>query len=82
MGVSATHIDHSMVPYVRKSFYKHYKDGMTFIEEKEISGDLNDTLSIEDGKYKENDKVYKYALSMTEKELKQATEGLYHNLNN
>lgn len=80
-GVSATHIDHSMVPYVRKSFYKHYKDGMTFIEEKEISSDLNDTLSIEDGKYKENDKVYKYALSMTEKELKQATEGLYHNLN-
>lgn len=82
MGVSATHIDHSMVPYVRKSFYKHYKDGMTFIEEKEISSDLNDTLSIEDGKYKENDKVYKYALNMTEKELKQATEGLYHNLNN
>lgn len=81
-GVSATHIDHSMVPYVRKSFYKHYKDGMTFIEEKEISSDLNDTLSIEDGKYKENSKVYKYALSMTEKELKQATEGLYHNLNN
>jgi ribonucleoside-triphosphate reductase len=70
-----------MVPYVRKSFYKHYKDGMTFIEEKEISSDINDTLSIEDGKYKENDKVYKYALSMTEKELKQATEGLYHNLN-
>lgn len=23
-GVSATHIDHTMVPYVRKSFYKHY----------------------------------------------------------
>lgn len=23
-GVSASHIDHTMVPYVRKSFYKHY----------------------------------------------------------
>lgn len=23
-GVSATHLDHTMIPYVRKSFYKHY----------------------------------------------------------
>ena len=29
-GVSATHIDWTMVPYVRKSFYKHYKDGMKY----------------------------------------------------
>ena len=26
-GVSASHIDWSLVPYVRKSFYKHYCDG-------------------------------------------------------
>ena len=25
-GVSASHIDWTLVPYVRKSFYKHYKD--------------------------------------------------------
>ena len=29
-GVSATHLDWTMVPYVRKSFYKHYKDGMKY----------------------------------------------------
>lgn len=30
-GVSATHLDWTMVPYVRKSFYKHYKDGLEYI---------------------------------------------------
>lgn len=33
-GVSATHIDWSMVPFVRKSFYKHYKDALKFVEGK------------------------------------------------
>lgn len=31
-GVSATHLDWSMVPYVRKSFYKHFVDGLKYIE--------------------------------------------------
>lgn len=31
-GISATHLDWSMVPYVRKSFFKHYKDGLEFAE--------------------------------------------------
>ena len=31
-GVSATHIDWTMVPYVRKSFYKHYMDGLKYCE--------------------------------------------------
>ena len=30
-GVSATHIDWTMVPYVRKSFWKHMLDGMTYV---------------------------------------------------
>ena len=33
-GVSASHIDWTMVPYVRKSFLKHFKDGLKYIEEK------------------------------------------------
>ena len=32
-GVSATHLDWTMVPYVRKSFYKHYAEGMRYIGE-------------------------------------------------
>ena len=31
-GVAASHIDWSMVPYVRLSFLKHFKDGLKFIE--------------------------------------------------
>ena len=30
-GVSATHIDWTMIPYVRKSFYKHYVDGLKYV---------------------------------------------------
>ena len=33
-GVSATHLDWTMVPYVRKSFYKHYIDGLKYISQK------------------------------------------------
>ena len=29
-GVSATHIDWTMVPYVRKSFYKHFRDAIKY----------------------------------------------------
>ena len=32
-GVSASHLDWTMVPYVRKSFFKHFKDGLKYIEE-------------------------------------------------
>ena len=34
-GVSATHLDWTMVPYVRKSFFKHFKDGLEFIDKSE-----------------------------------------------
>ena len=33
-GVGATHIDWTMVPYVRKSFMKHFKDGLKYCEGK------------------------------------------------
>ena len=31
-GVSATHLDWTMVPYVRKSFFKHFNDGLKYVE--------------------------------------------------
>ena len=79
-GVSASHIDWTMVPYVRKSFYKHFKDGMKYIENADIAG-YNDQMSLADEKYLIRPKAYKYAMDMTEKELMQAVEGMYHNLN-
>ena len=81
-GVSATHLDWTMVPYVRKSFYKHYKDGVEFLEEKELDYSFNDWLSIDEEDYKiYSPKAYNYAMKQTEKELQQAVEGMYHNLN-
>lgn len=83
-GVSATHLDWTMVPYVRMSFYKHFKNGAKYIVAKDIENDskFGKDLSIDDDAYKTFDeKVYKYAMDMTNKELKQAVEGMYHNLN-
>lgn len=34
-GVSASHIDWSLVPYFRKSFKKHFLDGLKYIDEKD-----------------------------------------------
>ena len=108
-GVSASHIDWTMVPYVRKSFDKHLRDARLFlicdgneekyqkyleeddestksflekhpgyrktpIEEIPITARVN--LESKDGK-----RMYNYAMKMTEREVYQAVEAMYHNLN-
>ena len=81
-GVSASHVDWTMVPYVRKSFFKHFRNGMKYIENTpQLIDDYNSEMSITDPQYKKYDRVYQYAIDMTEKELMQAVEGMYHNLN-
>ena len=88
-GVSASHLDWTMVPYVRKSFNKHFADGLVYCEEqpqqvevyKNPSGSKIEDVSIEDNWYKDFPKAYNYALDMTTKECYQAVEGMYHNLN-
>ena len=84
-GVSATHLDWTMIPYIRKSFYKHYIDGLKYIENVNDYGEMSDDdisdTSIDEDFYKSYTKAYKYAMDMTTKEVYQAVEGLYHNLN-
>lgn len=83
-GVSASHIDWTMVPYVRKSFRKHWNDGLKYIafwdiEESKLSKEalpINDYIDCDD--YAD---VYRYAMEMTEREVYQAVEAMYHNLN-
>ena len=71
-----------MVPYVRKSFYKHYEDGVKYLEDRELDYSFHSDLPITESDYKTySEKAYKYALDMTEREIYQAVEGLYHNLN-
>ena len=106
-GVSASHIDWTMVPYVRKSFWKHLKDGVKFLYGEEalsyltvnLLGGLdlgklpikayhNSTVGEEEGRQcywilnnSDWKNAYKYALEMTEREVYQAVEAMYHNLN-
>ena len=82
-GVSATHLDWTMVPYVRKSFRKHYCDAVKYIPLPEDWKVIvpKDDWSIDCEEYKINEPQYQYALDMTIKETQQAVEGMYHNLN-
>lgn len=83
-GVSATHLDWTMVPYVRKSFRKHYINGLKYIDEiddTKLFNHIPEDAGIEDSEYKLYERAYKYAMDMTEKEVYQAVEGMYHNLN-
>lgn len=96
-GVSATHLDWTMVPYIRRSFYKHFLDGVKYCQKGQMIGlmgvyedfDLSDAketwiktqASINDDVFIRNEMAYKYAMDMTIKEVHQAAEGLFHNLN-
>lgn len=96
-GVSATHLDWSMVPYVRRSFYKHFLDGIKYCQKGQMLGlagtyedfDLSNAkeawikadASINDDVFVRNEAAYQYAVDMTIKETYQAVEGMYHNLN-
>ena len=89
-GVSATHLDWTMVPYVRKSFRKHFADGLEYIQNlgqgclDEIPEDTPiDSYLYWDGENRNGiyKPAYKYAMDMTIKETEQAVEAMYHNLN-
>ena len=96
-GVSATHLDWTMVPYVRRSFYKHFLEGIKYCQKGQMLGlagiyedfDLSNAkekwieadASINDDVFVRNEIAYEYAMNMTVKETYQAVEGLYHNLN-
>lgn len=80
-GVSATHLDWTMVPYVRKSFIKHWYDGCKYVEGRYIKGIPPIGAGIDDDFFKTLPKAYEYAMNMTTKDCYQAVEGMYHNLN-
>lgn len=124
-GVSATHLDWTMEPYVKKSFFKHYiqrylEDQKEFLDldiEDMVFSDYDETVIGENGKKyvisrnkfddwcdehrdemlerlgltkedfyfdnkeKLNPVYYQSAKKNTLIELKQAVEGMYHNLN-
>jgi len=105
-GVSSTHIDWTMVPYVRKSFEKHYiaeylKELDSFYDLDILNADYEtlakwtekgiiqffEETGLEDSDFtfaneaKFDRYYYQRALYATRKEVYQAVEGMYHNLN-
>lgn len=88
-GVAATHIDETLVPFVKKSFKKHYVDGLLYIDEFEPARDrgvAEKMLSFEieignDTCYDYCPAAYNYAMDMTKRDTYQAIEALIHNLN-
>ena len=63
---------------------KHYIDGLKYIHninEEDLFNHIPTDAGIDNDEYKLYDKAYEYAMNMTTKEVYQAVEGLYHNLN-
>ena len=88
-GCASAHLDYDLAPFVRKSFIKHFADGMKYIagaDDETIESYKKEAESVSIGDYQKSDyqgyeNVYKYAMDMLEREGKQSFEALYHNLN-
>jgi len=71
-----------MVPYLRKTYRKHFLDGVKYIEE--IICDPEDwdkDEPIDSDKYKKHPRAAAYATDMTTRDVYQSVEAMYHNLN-
>lgn len=89
-GVGSIHLDYDLAPFVTKSFFKHYADGLKYLHHNTdeeannfISNCIDEGIGINDMELISDDRqdVYSYAMDMLEREGKQAAQGLYHNLN-
>lgn len=87
-GVGTIHLDYDLAPFVRKSFLKHYADGLKYIEKfddnvahKIISVAEAIDYPIDNSYFRHLQNAYSYAMDMLEKEGRQSAQGLYHNLN-
>lgn len=82
-GVGSIHTDVDLAPFVKMSFAKHFLDGVKWLCDNGVIYDKEELykLSIESDLYKEQPKAYEYAMEMLEKEGRQSTQALYHNLN-
>lgn len=81
-GVSVSHWDSTLVPLVKKDYFKFYKKNYERITGRELDYSFNPYLSIEEPDYAAcNQKVAEYAMEDLSEEVHQATEALIHNAN-
>jgi len=88
-GVGTVHLDYDLKPFVKKSFRKHIHHYLTDVEG--MSDDMADTVMLSHepividndelkGQYGLQD-AYNYAMKQLEREGRQSSEALFHNLN-
>ena len=92
-GVGTVHLDHDLAPFVSKSFRKHIKNYFTDVQyySDETAAMLMDGFEKEHGEICIDNlelqsmsgypDAYNYAMKQLEREGKQSSEALYHNLN-
>lgn len=85
-GAGSVHIDYDLAPFVKSSFRKHIKHYLTDVQE--LSDE--DAEIVINAKYEpceinntdiQDTPAYKYAIRQLNREGRQSTEALYHNLN-
>ncbi|MGL5716634.1 anaerobic ribonucleoside-triphosphate reductase [Cetobacterium sp.] len=87
-GCTIPYIDRTLTPYVRKTFVKHYNNGIKYLES------YSNLIKIEKEKYFLKDwkeiykeleetfpKAYKYALDLTKESVNQAMQGMEYEIN-
>ena len=87
-GVASCHLDYDLEPFVQRSFAKHLKEGLRWVEKEHTLSNadidaLPKLIPIEPSReYEEKyPRAWEYAIAMLEKEGKQSAQSLYHNLN-
>lgn len=88
-GVGSIHTDVDLAPFVKLSFYKHYLTGLEYLDKvsKEnievVRAELNKKMPsiVDTDIFDASSAVYIYARDMLEREGRQSTQALFHNLN-
>ena len=84
-GCSIPYLDRALVPYIKKTFKKHFLRGVKYIDD--FKEEQIEELKKEDIEYSNLElknkypKTYEYSLDMTEESVKQAMQGLEYEIN-
>lgn len=85
-GCTIPYIDRALVPYIKKSFKKHFKKGLKYVgrmEDAEIERYMaENNIEHADEKIRgEHPEAFRYASDMTEESVKQSMQGLEYEVN-
>ena len=77
LTVTLTHL----APFVRSSFYRHYKFFVTEILNQDLNKNINENLKMDDEAYKSNVQAYDYAIKQTKKEIEDGVQTFNYQIN-